>query len=75
VHVALGATIRAVREEQGLSLTELAKAAETDKAYISGLERGQRNPSWAFIVRLAAALGVTPVELVSRTERLESDNR
>jgi ribosome-binding protein aMBF1 (putative translation factor) len=69
-HVALGAAIRAVREERGLSLTDLAKAAETDKAYLSGLERGMRNPSWAFIVRLAKMLDISPTELVGRSERL-----
>jgi transcriptional regulator with XRE-family HTH domain len=50
----------------------LAKAAETDKAYLSGLERGMRNPSWAFIIRLAAALQIAPAELVRRSESPKS---
>lgn len=69
-HVALGAALRALREEGGLSLSELARAAETDKAYLSGLERGRRNPSWTVLVRLTKALGITPAVLTKRAETL-----
>lgn len=34
-----------------------------DRTYLSGIERGVRNPSLANILRIAASLDVTPVEL------------
>ena len=47
------------RQEQGLSQEELAHRADLDRTYISGLERGVRNPSLTAVVKLADGLGVT----------------
>jgi transcriptional regulator with XRE-family HTH domain len=38
--------------------------------YIGSVERGERNPSWDSIVRLAQALDVRASQLVTRAERL-----
>jgi transcriptional regulator with XRE-family HTH domain len=54
----LGARIRALREEQGLSQEALADVATIGRSYMSGIERGVRNCSTLHLVRLARALHV-----------------
>ncbi|MEV7907821.1 helix-turn-helix domain-containing protein [Streptomyces anulatus] len=64
----VGARIRRLREERGVSLSELARRAGVGKATLSGLENGTRNPTletlWAVTaelgVPLAVALGPAP---------------
>ncbi len=38
-----------------------------DRTYISGIERGTRNPSLTNILKIAAALDVNPAEIFVRT--------
>lgn len=40
-----------------------------DRTYISGLERGRRNPTLDVIVKLAEALNVQPIELMIWSEK------
>jgi transcriptional regulator with XRE-family HTH domain len=47
---------------------DLAHAAGIHVTYLSGIERGHRNPSWSKVGRLAAALGIDTSDLVRRTE-------
>lgn len=61
-----GAALRRRRESLGISQEELAFRASLDRTYVSGIERGRRNPSLRIVGRLAAALGV-PVEELFRT--------
>jgi transcriptional regulator with XRE-family HTH domain len=56
---ALGRTVRLARMTKGLSQERLAQIAGLDRTYISGLERGVRNPSLATIEKIAAALDVS----------------
>jgi transcriptional regulator with XRE-family HTH domain len=50
--------IRKRRDGLGLSQEELARRARISRTYLSNLERGvSRNPSWAVLERLRAALG------------------
>ena len=51
------------RDARGLSQDKLAEKADLDRTYISGIERGVRNPSLLSICRLAKALGITASEL------------
>lgn len=69
-HARFGAAIRAVREEQGLSQEHLALEAGMDRAYLGGIERGERNPSLANVFKIADALGVRASELHVRAEAL-----
>jgi len=66
--VAFGAAVRAERERRGLSQEELGFEAELDRTYVSGIERGVRNPTVVTIRRIAAALGVAPSKLVKTAE-------
>ena len=52
----VGPAIRALREQAGFSQEELADRAELDRTYVSGIERGRRNPSVRSLQRVVAAL-------------------
>jgi transcriptional regulator with XRE-family HTH domain len=60
----LGMNVRKWREEKDLTQEALAERADLDPTYISGIERGVRNPSVLSVVRIAAALGVTTSKLM-----------
>jgi transcriptional regulator with XRE-family HTH domain len=42
----------------------LAFEAELHRTYISGVERGVRNPTVTVVAKIAKALGVTPDQLL-----------
>lgn len=44
VHAALGQNVRQIRESKNLTQEKLAEFASLDPTYISGIERGLRNP-------------------------------
>jgi len=71
-HAAFGEAIRQMRGEIGLSQESLAEVCDLDRTYISGIERGSRNPSLTNILKIATALGVRPADLLSRTEAIQS---
>lgn len=58
-----GNNVRRLRESSGMTQENLAEAAGLDRSYIGGIERGERNPALAAILRLASALGIAPAEL------------
>ena len=62
VLAALGQNVRR-REARELTQEKLAEKAGLDPTYISGIERGLRNPGIKNVVRLARALGFTTAEL------------
>lgn len=68
-HAAFGQAIRGLRAERGLSQEALAFACDLDRTYISGIERGERNPSLTNILKIADALAVRPAALFERAER------
>lgn len=56
----VGRNVRRIREQLGLSQEQLAFETELHRTYISGVERGVRNPTVLVIDRLAKALAVPP---------------
>lgn len=48
-----GETLRTIRKERNLSQTDLAYICCLDRTYISGLERGRRNPTLKVIAEIA----------------------
>ncbi|RME92826.1 MAG: XRE family transcriptional regulator [Verrucomicrobia bacterium] len=60
---ALGANVRRHRAARGWTQEQLAEAAGLDPTYISGIERGRRNPSILNVARLAKALGISTAGL------------
>lgn len=55
----LGAAIRQLRKERGLTLVQLAQRAELSHPFLSQLERGLARPSMPSLHRIARALGTT----------------
>ena len=63
VLAALGQNVRQRREDRTLTQEKLAEKAGLDPTYISGIERGLRNPGIRNVARLAKALGLTTATL------------
>ncbi|MEW6637296.1 MAG: helix-turn-helix transcriptional regulator [Actinomycetota bacterium] len=61
---AFGSVVRMYRRRAGYSQEELAGRAGIHRAYIGGIERGERNPTLRMIHRLARALDVSPSQLL-----------
>ena len=54
----VGRNVKRLRIAAGLSQAELAERMGVDRAYVSGLELGQRNPTIVTLWHIAKALGV-----------------
>lgn len=54
-----GKRVREVRTKEGLSQEKLGFESGLDRTYISGIERGERNPSLINIGKIAKALKVS----------------
>ena len=65
---ALGYLVRQRRTELGISQEELGLRANLDRTYISGVERGVRNPSLTALVSLADGLGISVSVLLTGLE-------
>ena len=65
---AFGAAVRAQREKLGLGQEDFGFEADLDRTYVSGIERGVRNPTLRIVVQIARALGVRPSLLLRRAE-------
>jgi transcriptional regulator with XRE-family HTH domain len=68
-----GQNLRAYRKAQGLTQEELADELGHDKSYIGGMERGERNPSLKVVERLAAAIEVEPLKLLTPADEPSTD--
>lgn len=66
-----GLAVRAARRARGWAQEELSAAAGLDRTYISGLERGQRNPTLTTQERIAEALGCSLTDLLRAAEEME----
>jgi transcriptional regulator with XRE-family HTH domain len=62
--VALGETVRRLRQEAKLTQEELAARAGLSANYVGEVERGKRNPSALAMVAIARGLRVQPVKLL-----------
>ncbi len=64
VLAAFGQNIRRLRQEKELSQEALAVKAALDRAFLSGIESGTRNPGILTVTKLAKALGVSGAKLM-----------
>jgi transcriptional regulator with XRE-family HTH domain len=63
-NAALGRAIRRLRKARRLTIEALAYAADLHPTYLSGIERGVRNPTWSKLCALAETLGV-PISTIA----------
>jgi len=67
-HDAFGRAVRETRARRGLSQEALGHAARLHRNYVGAIERGEINPTFRVILKLAAGLRVEVSELVRLTE-------
>tara|TARA_R110000787_G_scaffold38249_2_gene96538 strand:- start:997 stop:1203 length:207 start_codon:yes stop_codon:yes gene_type:complete len=60
----VGRNVKEARLKAQLSQEQLAERSGFTQQYLSGLERGQRNPTIVSLYEIAQALGTTPIELL-----------
>jgi transcriptional regulator with XRE-family HTH domain len=71
--LALGLAVKARRQELGITQETLANDTQLHQRWISNVETGKRNPSYASLRRLAEGLGLSASELIARAEQVERD--
>ena len=67
-HQAFGRAVRELRERSNFTQESLAERCDLDRTYISGIERGVRNPTIQTIWTIAEGLSISPQELIKLTE-------
>jgi len=60
----VGRNVKRFRQEKGWTQEKFAEKSGFPQQYISGLERGQRNPTIVTVYELAQALGVSHLDLL-----------
>ena len=60
----VGRNFARLRRERGLSQEQVSVRSGFSQQYISGLERGRRNPTIVSLFELSQALGVDPTDLL-----------
>ena len=64
----VGRNFARLRLAKGFTQERFAEVSGVTQQYVSGLERGKRNPTVVTLYHIATALGVTPVDLVRPDE-------
>ena len=64
----LGRRVQQLRQAKGWSQDEFAHRANLHRTYVSGVERGIRNPTITVLEKLARGLEITMSELVALEE-------
>ena len=62
--IKFGEKLKEIRLKKDLSQGDVARILDVHRSYISGLERGRRNPSLLTVHKVAKALGVSTNELL-----------
>lgn len=65
----VGRNVRRFRLKKGLTQEELSVASGFSQQYISGLERGLRNPTVVSVYELSQALSVNYLDLLKPNRR------
>lgn len=69
---ALGTAIRELRSKRGITQEAVAQSAGITVAHLSGIERGQANPSWGAVEAIAEALDVSVVEVAQLSVKFKT---
>lgn len=60
--------LKEIREEKKITQIQIALEAEMDRAFVSELENGKKQPSLHTVFRIAEVLGVKAWEIVKRMD-------
>jgi len=60
----VGRNVLRIRKNKNITQEKLAETSGFSQQYISGLEKGQRNPTVVTVYELSLALGVNFIELL-----------
>lgn len=71
VRLQVGLNFRRLRLSKGLTQEQAADATGVSQQYISGLERGRRNPTVLTLHELSGPLGAKPVDLLRMVDEIE----
>ena len=63
--IKLGHIVRSKRLGRNLTQTELSIRAKVDRNYVGMLERGERNPSYLSLLKIASGLEISINELLN----------
>ena len=66
--VSLGKTIRSLRADRKISQETLAYAANLDRSYMGGIERGEHNITILNLMKVAAQLDIKISELLEKAD-------
>ena len=64
-----GNVLRDLRKQQRLSQEDFALLCDLDRTYVSGLERGKRNPTLKILTLIADKLGIGLGELLGYVDQ------
>ena len=65
----VGANLKRIRQKKGLTQERFAEISGFSQQYLSGLERGHRNPTVVTVYEIAVALGVSHLDLLRPTKK------
>lgn len=65
----LGLRVRQLRETRKWSQEDFAEKANLHRTYVSGIERGTRNPTLTVLSRIAEGFGITLDQLLQRLSK------
>jgi transcriptional regulator with XRE-family HTH domain len=69
--ILLGRRIRALRKAKGWTQQKLGNRADIDYKFLSEIERGNMNPSFKILVKIASALEVELPEMLRFDQEIE----
>lgn len=64
----IGAKLKSIRKQKGLTLRALGKAANVSHSFIADIESGRSNPSLDTLDALAKALNVSIMDIIRDTD-------
>jgi ribosome-binding protein aMBF1 (putative translation factor) len=68
-HTVLGHVVRYMRARHGLSQEELGHRAGLHRNYVGAIERGEINPTFRVLLKVALGLGIPLSELIATAEQ------
>jgi transcriptional regulator with XRE-family HTH domain len=72
---ALGVVLKERRQELGMTQEDLAGEAELDRAFITMMEAGKKQPSVSVFWKLATGVRLSAAELATRVDDRHGDMR